>query len=156
MSKEISQIHRPEAAVIPQLDDPKHPGMVLVSKITLFSLSLFLLLFVLLAVAGNNVMLNFELNATASLIEEHWQVTIDVQQASVFEPGDELSISYESGETVRATVTQMGTPVKGRLTMTVTVVGSNASVLSNSANYQNISLKVQQPLKDFIFSKLAL
>ena len=156
MSKEISHIHRPDEAVLPQLDDPKHPGMLLVSKIALFSLTLFLILFVLLAIVGNNVTLDFELNATASFTEAQLRVTIDERQASVFEPGDEVVVQFDSGPFVIAKVAEMGTPAKGRLIMIVAVADNNLPLLSNIAGTQDISLTVQQPLKDFIISKLSL
>lgn len=155
MSKKAGNTHRPEMAVLPQLKDPQHPGMQLVSRVAVFSLSLFLLLFVLVAIAGNRVMLDFELNAQARFADEQLWVTIDEQKASVFKPGDELIIHYENGLSLSGTVSQMGIAAKGELTMLVMVSNDKSSALEQAGGTQDIGLTIEQPLKEFIMSKVS-
>lgn len=146
--------HVTETARIPQLQDPNHPGMQLVSKIALFSLSLFLLLFALVALAGNRVMLNFELDATARYSGQQLQVVIDEQKAAVLEPGTQVALNFDSGAPILATISQLGSPVKGRISMVVWTENEDLDPLSEGSNAQDISLKVQQSLKEFMLSKL--
>ena len=153
MSKEGAP-HQPEAAAIPQLGDPKHPGMLLVSRIALFSLSIFLVLIALLAIAGNRVMLNFELDASADFQDGQLIVTLDEQKATVFEQGDNVGIHYEDGITVSASVSQIGLLAKGKLSLMMTL--DNGEMLNYDNEAREIGLTVQQPLKAFIMSKLGL
>ena len=146
--------HITETAVIPHLQDPKHPGRQLVSKIALFSLSLFLLLFALMALAGNRVMLNFELDATARYSEQRLQVIIDEQKAAVLEPGTQVTLSFDSGAPILATISQLSIPVKGRISMVVLTENEGLPNLNEGSNAQDISLNVQQSLKEFMLSKL--
>ena len=152
MSKEVATIKQNKAGSIPQLDDPKHPGMHLVSRIALFSLSLFMLLFALLAITGNRVMLNFELDATANFQQEQLWLTMDEQKAAVFTAGNEVVIQYEDGRSINATVAQLGLPAKGKLTMLVAIRPGEDSTLQAGA--RDISLHFKQPLKDFMMGKL--
>lgn len=99
-------------------------------------------------------MLNFELDATAHFSQEQLWVTIDEKQASVIEPGEEVAIRYENGASVRATVSEISVPTRGEINMMVVVKGGELSSLPKEEAVQNISLSVEQPLKDFMLSKL--
>ena len=154
MEKALVERQVVESGVLPPLQDPVHPGMRLVSRIALFSATLLALLISLVFIAGNRIVLDFELDAEAEFSVGQLLVSIDERKASAIEPGAEISILLESEVRLSATVSSVGIPDKGKVLLMV--LPDFGSYTLEEAGVFEVSLIVQQPLKDLIISKLSL
>ena len=152
MKSNNSQNNNPEPT-LPRLKDPRHPGMLLVSRIALFSATLFAVLLALLAIAGERVTLDFEITADASLEGNKLIIDLEEQKATIFEMDEVVTVTlgelnYELSVIDKAPAADGG--------YTVVLSGENTGFTSTSDTGRlTVDLLVQQSLKDFLYSKLS-
>ena len=89
---------------LPELEDPKHPGVFLISKIVLFSVSLFVVLLVIAYYTTTSVSMDFEIPLNGVIQSENMLLYAEEEKASVITSGDKVSIKLNDGQVLEANV----------------------------------------------------
>ncbi|MCE7995374.1 MAG: hypothetical protein HEP71_25580 [Roseivirga sp.] len=93
---------------LPKLKDPKHPGMFLISRISLFSLALFTLLIATSIYMAATVSLDIELSLSGAIKPNNeFVLYAEVSRAMVIEPGQKAEITLSTGARINAEVTEV-------------------------------------------------
>lgn len=90
---------------LPGLEDPKHPGMFLISRIGLFSLALFALLFAIGSYLAATVCLDIELPLNGITKPDNGFVLYaEPSKAILIEAGQQAKVNLANGNTLEAKV----------------------------------------------------
>ncbi|GAB5525178.1 MAG: hypothetical protein Roseis2KO_30500 [Roseivirga sp.] len=104
-SKQISPTH---SQTLPRLEDPKHPGMLLISRIGLFSLALFALLIALAMYLAATVSLDINLSLNdVTKTDDQFVIYAEPAKAVMVEAGQQARISLANGDMLDAEVLEV-------------------------------------------------
>jgi hypothetical protein len=103
-SPDNKALTHPVSNTLPQLEDPKHPGMFFINRIVLTSVALFLTLFALATIAAFTVELNFELTLQGIGQDDYVVVYADEAQANLLMVGNRATLESGDGQRLDARV----------------------------------------------------
>lgn len=141
-------------SVLPKLEDPKHPGMFLISRIGLFSLTLFLILISIGVYLVKTVSLDIELSLDGVIGSNEIVLYAEVSQASGIELGDKAEVTLENGAVIEAEVTEIQGNDKektGRFIITLMPIGQVPDSIQ-----QYLFANVRAPLSATLFTQQSL
>ncbi|MEL7002984.1 MAG: hypothetical protein AAFN93_09660 [Bacteroidota bacterium] len=95
---ENGQIINSKKSTLPPLKDPEHPGIFLISRIFLLSITLFLLLTALTAYTSYTISLDFELDLNGFVQDSHIVLYAEESKAATIRPGDKAEVSLDNGQ----------------------------------------------------------
>lgn len=113
-------------SVLPKLEDPKHPSMFLISRIGLFSVTLFVILISIGTYMANTVTLDIELSLDGVIASNEILLNAEASQATMIEPGDRAEVTLQNGAVIEAEVTgvqENDQEKTGRITVTLMPIG---------------------------------
>ncbi|MEO1054394.1 MAG: hypothetical protein AAFX87_27395 [Bacteroidota bacterium] len=89
---------------LPELKDPKHPGIYIISRIALFSIGLFMILGTAAYFITFNITLDFKIPLSGTVKPDHLVLYADGSEVSFIETGDLSKISITDELTIEARV----------------------------------------------------
>lgn len=108
---------------LPKLQDPAHPGMILISRIGMFSLTLFTLLIATGVYMAATISLDIELSLSGVIKSgDQFVLYVETSKAMVLEPGQKAEVKLANGAMVNAEVSEVQrAPLRNEETVSITL-----------------------------------